>query len=116
MCMCFWLISYVNCRFLSVDGDDVDNLYYGNVHKIVNEWELTILKEEGASSRRGQEEEGKGMRFSLVLLTLCLVHASAHMIQKSPPVTPYSPGEAATPPDLGTLPKRNRKQQLLPKA
>lgn len=115
--MCFWLISYANCRFLSVDGDDVDNLYYGNVHKIVNEWELTILKEERASSRRGQEEEGKGMHFSLSGITDTL--SGACFSSYDPEVSslpPYSPGEAATPPDLGTLPKRNRKQQLLPKA
>lgn len=46
-----------------------DNLYYGNVHKIVNEWELRILKAEIISSRKGQREEGKGVHFSVSGIT-----------------------------------------------
>lgn len=67
-------------------------------------------------SRKRQRKGAKEyISLFLALLTLCLVYASAHMIQKSP-VPVYTPEEAVTTFDLGTLPKHNRKQQLFPKA
>lgn len=57
-----------------------DNLYHGNVHKIVSEWELRMLKEEITSSRKGQGEEGKEMHFSVsgITDTLAGVCFSSH--------------------------------------